>query len=68
MYPSPLKLFSCLVACGSLVGCNGGDVNNPKMPDIPPAKIQVDSSVPKGRGDGGQPYGANKKYQDMMNH
>jgi hypothetical protein len=66
MSHSPLRIFSCLVACGSLVGCTG-EVNNPKMPDIPPTSVKVDSNVPKGRGDGSQPYGASQKYQDMMN-
>jgi len=66
MSPSPLRILACLVACSSLVGCTG-EVNNPKMPDIPPTQIKVDSNVPKGRGEGSSPYGASQKYQDMMN-
>jgi len=57
--------LAVLVPCGALVGCSGAD--NPKMPDIPPQQIKVDSAVPKTAG-GGQPYGASKKYQDMMNN
>jgi len=67
MFLSSLRIFACLVACGSLVGCSGGEVNNSKMPDLPPPKIEADTAAPKSRGDASQPYGASKKYQDMMN-
>jgi len=65
MSPSTPRVFFALIACCSLAGCTG-EVNTPKMPDVPPPKIEVDTSAPKARG-GDAPYGANKKYQDMMN-
>ena len=63
----PLRILACLVACGSLVGCTG-EVNNAKLPDIPPSQAKSDTSVPKSRGEASESYGASKKYQDMMNH
>jgi hypothetical protein len=68
MHPSSLRMFIAVAVCGSVVGCNSNDVNNPKMPEIAPVKIQVDTVVPKAVGDARSPYGASKKYQDMMNH
>ena len=67
MSPFPLRILACLVACGSLLGCTG-EVNNPKMPDIAPTQVKVDSNVPSGRGDGSAPYGSSKKYQDLIKH
>ena len=57
-------LVLVLMTCGCLAGCNSPD--NPKMPDIPPSNIKADTSTPNSRGEGRQPYGASKKYQDMM--
>jgi len=50
-----------------MAGCTG-EVNNPPMPSVPssvPAK--VDTETPK-TGASKEPYGASKKYQDLMNH
>ena len=59
------SLVLVLLACGGLAGCNAPD--NPKMPDIAPVNIKKDTAVPNSEG-GRQPYGASKKYQDMMNN
>jgi hypothetical protein len=66
MRRASLRITLGLLVFGPSMGCTG-EVNNPKMPEIAPVKIQVDTTAPKGRGEGGQPYGASKKYQDMMN-
>jgi len=65
MPASYFRTLFVLMALGCVGGCSTGD--NPKMPDVPPQKITVDSTPPKNRGDGQSPYGASKKYQDMMN-
>ncbi len=64
MKPVLLGTLMTLMACGSLAGCNSAD--NPKMMDVPPPKIQPDTSAPPSQGASKEPYGANKKYQDMM--
>jgi hypothetical protein len=58
--------LSLLAPCCGVLGCTSG-ADNPKMPDIPPAKIEPDTKVPPSPGTAKEPYGASKKYQDMMN-
>jgi hypothetical protein len=64
MNSSFLKTFSALMVCGCVVGCSAAD--NPKMPDVAPVKIEPNTTVPNTTGQEKQPYGASKKYQDLM--
>ena len=52
-----------VLAPGLFLGCNTAD--NPKIPEVAPANITPDKEVPK-TGETKAPYGAAKKYQDMM--
>ena len=65
MHRSLFRSSLVLMACAALMGCPSPD--NPKMPDIKPTVFKKDTTVPAGKGEGG-PYGASKKYQDLMKH
>ena len=61
-----LRILLVLVPCGLLPGCSSAD--NPTMVKVEAPKIEPNTATPKTRGSASEPYGASKKYKEMMNN